>query len=133
MAFVSISLPGTRAGRTIIPLPPRKRPLPNPTIKQKPKDKPQRVLRCIRGRDIPRRIEENRHINPLDPAVGVAAVDRVYQDGDHGANDEKVHQGAVDLAGLEHPLGSDRAPDQGRVVDYFGAVAGKALRVGWGA
>lgn len=52
----------------------------------------------------PRGVEENRHVHPLDPAV--------------------------DLAGLEHALRADGAPDQGRVVGDFGAVAGEALRVG---
>lgn len=118
---------------TIIPLPPLKRLLPNQVVKQETENKPKRVLRCIRGRNIPRRIEENRHINPFNPAVRMASVHKVHHNSYHGANDEKVHQSIIDLAGLEHPLGSDGAPDHGGVVDDFGPVAGETLLVGWGA
>lgn len=63
----------------------------------------------------------------------MASIHQPNQDGYHGADDEKVHQGIIDLAGLEHPLGSDGAPDHGGIVDDFGAIAGEALGVGWGA
>lgn len=63
----------------------------------------------------------------------MAPIHQPNQDSYHRADDEKVHQGIVNLAALEHPLGSDGAPDHGGVVDDFGAVAGEALGVGWGA
>lgn len=63
----------------------------------------------------------------------MASVHQPDQDSYYGANDEKIHQGIVNLAGLKHPLGADGAPNHGGVVDDFGAVAGEALGVGWGA
>lgn len=63
----------------------------------------------------------------------MSLIDQIYQDSYHGSDNEEIHQGIVDLSGLEHPLGPDCAPDQGGIVDYLGAVAGEALLVGWGA
>jgi hypothetical protein len=43
--------------------------------------------------------------------------------------DEEIHEAIVDLAMLEHPLRSNRTPNDRGVVDYFGTGACEALRV----
>lgn len=62
----------------------------------------------------------------------MSPIHQIHQDSYHRADDEKVHQGIVDLTGLKHPLGSDGSPNHGGIVDDFGAVAGETLLVGWG-
>lgn len=97
---------------TVISCPPGKCLLPDPIVKQEPKYEPQRVLCCVSWRDITSCVEKNRHIDPFDPSMWIAAVEQIDQNSHHGANEEKVYQTVVYLSRLEHPLGSDCTPDQ---------------------
>jgi hypothetical protein len=114
---------------TVVPLPPSKRALADQKVEQESKNEPQRVLRRVGGRDVASGVEEDGHVDVAHPAAGVPAVDAVDGNGDDGANEEKVHDAVVHLAGLEHALRADAAPDERRVVDHLGAGAREALGV----
>lgn len=102
-------------------------------IEEISENEPQRILRSVGRRNVSGGIEEDRHVDKPHPAVGISPVQQIHKHRDNGANEKEVHQRAVNLAGLEHSLRADGAPDQAGVVVYLGPVTRESLRVVRGA
>lgn len=118
-----------RLQQVIVPLPPLERALADQVVEHEAKDEPQRVLRRVGRRNVARRVEEDGHVDVAHPAVGVPPIYNVHEHRHHRPDEEEVHERAVHLARLEHALRANRAPDQGRVVCCFGALARESLGI----
>ena len=100
-----------------------------------------RLLTRIGRRDVTCRVEEDGNVDIAHPAVRIPSIQQISQNGYHRltagkwgtilashskfgqwkiAHSEKkeIHDAAVHLSRLEHPLGTDGAPDQRGTVDY---------------